>query len=221
VTDGARTWWRWYATVYDRLWADPLGTALACRVAEVVGDDRCRIVVDVGGGTGLLSSHLVSRGHRVLCVDPSPEMLGRAAARTAAPRCVRARAEALPLATGCADVVVATNVVHLHADPGRVLADCLRILRPGGRLLCSWPRGGLADIARAERRLGVRPIAGLGRVVLRLAVHATAVLFRAARRTDDADIVDALRAISRDIRWMELPDEAQTLAILEAPGRMN
>jgi SAM-dependent methyltransferase len=177
------------------------------------------VVVDVGGGTGLLASRLRSDGHRVVCVDRSLHMLRRAAHRQAVPECVQGRAEAMPLASRCADVVVAANVLHLHPNPGDVIAECLRVLRPGGRLICLWPRGhaGVTQIARAERHLGLRSMDVLGRAAIRIAAHAGAVMSRGVRRTSEADIVAALRVASSDIDWIDLPTCVQTLAVLDIP----
>jgi SAM-dependent methyltransferase len=123
------------------------------------------------------------------------------------------------LADACADVVVAMNILHLHPNPGEVIRECLRVLRPGGWLLCSWPLGttGVAGVARAEIHLELGVATALARAVTRIAIHVTAVATGAVHRTDEADIVAALRAASSQIRWTELPAYAQTLAIIELP----
>ena len=40
----------------------------------------------------------------------------------------------------CADFVLAFNVLHEAADPGRMVREMAASLRPGGRLLLSEPR---------------------------------------------------------------------------------
>jgi 2-polyprenyl-6-hydroxyphenyl methylase/3-demethylubiquinone-9 3-methyltransferase len=49
----------------------------------------------------------------------------------------------VPLADGCADVVVAGEVLEHVADDVAVLTECARLLRPGGRLVLD----ALADTA--------------------------------------------------------------------------
>jgi ubiquinone/menaquinone biosynthesis C-methylase UbiE len=42
--------------------------------------------------------------------------------------------EALPLDDGSVDVVVSNGVLNLSSRPSRALAECRRVLRPGGRI---------------------------------------------------------------------------------------
>ena len=48
---------------------------------------------------------------------------------------VRGSVLAVPLADGCADVVVAGEILEHVDDDGAVLAECARLLRPGGTLV--------------------------------------------------------------------------------------
>jgi ubiquinone/menaquinone biosynthesis C-methylase UbiE len=99
------------------------------------GDLRGRRVLDVGCGTGRLAAALAEReACRVWAVDPSPEMLAIARARTGPPTQFRlARAEALPFRPGWFERVVMRLVVHL-VDRPVALAEARRVLGPGGRL---------------------------------------------------------------------------------------
>jgi SAM-dependent methyltransferase len=47
--------------------------------------------------------------------------------------------QALPFAEGSLDVVVSASVLEYVPDPGAVLAECARVLRPGGVLVCTVP----------------------------------------------------------------------------------
>jgi 2-polyprenyl-6-hydroxyphenyl methylase/3-demethylubiquinone-9 3-methyltransferase len=60
---------------------------------------------------------------------------------------VRGSVLAVPLADGCADVVVAGEVLEHVADDGQVIRECARLLRPGGALVIdALPATWLADL---------------------------------------------------------------------------
>jgi SAM-dependent methyltransferase len=46
---------------------------------------------------------------------------------------------ALPLATACADIVFSSQVIEHVRSHGLLLAECFRVLKPGGRLVLSGP----------------------------------------------------------------------------------
>lgn len=91
------------------------------------------VLVDLGCGGGLLGGRLRDRGYRVVGVDPVHTSLRIAAGHGTAP--VRADAYRVPLRDGCADVVVAGELLEHVAEPGRVLSEAGRLLRPGGLLV--------------------------------------------------------------------------------------
>jgi 2-polyprenyl-6-hydroxyphenyl methylase/3-demethylubiquinone-9 3-methyltransferase len=91
------------------------------------------VLVDVGCGGGLLAPGLTDKGYRHVGVDLSRPALEQASAR--AVRAAVGDATALPMADGCADVVVAGELLeHVHDLPGTVAQLC-RVLRPGGLLV--------------------------------------------------------------------------------------
>jgi SAM-dependent methyltransferase len=104
-------------------------------------------IVEVGAGTGRLTLHLIDRGQEVVAVEPvAPfrQILRRKLA--AADHGYRARVthgffDDLPVASGCADLVVACSA--LTPAPGHGggagLAEMERACRPGGRVAIIWP----------------------------------------------------------------------------------
>lgn len=78
---------------------------------------------------------------RVVGVDSSADMLGRALAKPelARVRFVRAAAEALPLRAGAVDLVFTNLAYHHFADGPRALAECARVLAAGARLVLLTP----------------------------------------------------------------------------------
>ena len=93
-------------------------------------------VVDLGAGTGKLSRQLAARGARVVALEPLQAMARTCRATTGLP-VVQARAEALPLAAGSVDLLVAAQAFHWFDAP-RALAEAARVLAPGGALALVW-----------------------------------------------------------------------------------
>jgi SAM-dependent methyltransferase len=95
------------------------------------------VIVDVGCGTGATASALGEVG-RVVGVDFSPLALEACASRGLR-ELLRARAEAIPLASGSVDAVVATDVLEHLDDDLAALTEFRRILKPGGQLVLTVP----------------------------------------------------------------------------------
>jgi ubiquinone/menaquinone biosynthesis C-methylase UbiE len=93
------------------------------------------LVADLGCGPGRDATRFAARGHRVVGVDLSREML-RLAAHRIPHRVVQADLRHLPLANGAFDALWSSAaLLHIPAiDTPTVLADFRRILRPGGHL---------------------------------------------------------------------------------------
>jgi len=92
-------------------------------------------VVDVGCGLGTTVAHL--RGERALDavgVDRDADLLRRAAARHPGVPLVCASGARLPLPDGSAAAVLLECTLSLAVDPAPLLAECRRVLAPGGKL---------------------------------------------------------------------------------------
>jgi malonyl-CoA O-methyltransferase len=107
-------------------------------------------ILDLGSGTGWFTGQLASiPGSQVTGVDIAAGMLRYA--RSANPggiRWIEADAEALPLPDNSVDVVFSNLMIQWCRDPAGVLAECRRVLRPGGRLLVSTLLEGTLDELR-------------------------------------------------------------------------
>jgi SAM-dependent methyltransferase len=124
-------------------WADPeIRWGLTATPDERVGalpEVTGRTVVELGCGVAHLSAQLARRGARVVALDLSGAQL--TAARRAqvehgpAFPLVQADAERLPLADGCADLVVSEHAAAAWCDPEAWVGEAARVLQPGGWLV--------------------------------------------------------------------------------------
>ena len=131
-------WSRFAATAYDPFLALGERRGLRERRRRLLMHAR-GTVLEIGAGTGLNLEHYPSGLDALLLTEPSEPMARRLEARLRRSgrrgRVERAGAEALPVATGSVDTVVATLVLCTVPDPGAALAEIRRVLRPDGRLL--------------------------------------------------------------------------------------
>ena len=163
---------RW-APVYDATFGR-LTTAGRRRAVEAINAMPAGRVLEAGVGTGI-SLPLYDRGHRVVGVDLSTDMLARA--RTRVEREGLDHVEAIhemdagatDFADSSFDIAIAMYVMTVVPDPAAVMAELARVVRPGGRVLVlnhfSRPDGDRGAVARVERAmaphgeaLGWRPI---------------------------------------------------------------
>ncbi len=108
-------------------------------------------VLDLGCGTGHLTTRIAGSGADTIGIDASEEMLRQA--RTVAPDCefVRADARAVPFDRSF-DAVFSNAVLHWIPDQDAVLGSVRDALRPGGRLVAELGgRGNVAAVVEAVR----------------------------------------------------------------------
>src|SRR3954453_17932307 len=120
-----------------------LGPSRAGPIPPAPGPDA--VLVDLACGGGLMAPHVARLGYRHVGVDLGARGLRVAREHGVAP--VRGSVLAVPLADGCADVVLAGEVLEHVEDDEQVIAECARLLRPGGVLvLDAIARTRLADL---------------------------------------------------------------------------
>jgi ubiquinone/menaquinone biosynthesis C-methylase UbiE len=98
------------------------------------------VAIDVCCGPGTFTRPLARRVKRAVGVDLTPAMLEKARSEAAREgianiQFVCADVTALPFADGAADIVSCGYAVHHMQEPSRAVAEMVRLLRPGGRLL--------------------------------------------------------------------------------------
>jgi 2-polyprenyl-6-hydroxyphenyl methylase/3-demethylubiquinone-9 3-methyltransferase len=91
------------------------------------------VMVDVGCGAGVLAPHVAHLGHRHVGLDLVDASLHQAREHGVTP--VGGDAEHLPFSDASVDVVVAGEILEHVRHPDLVVAECIRVLKPGGTLV--------------------------------------------------------------------------------------
>jgi 2-polyprenyl-6-hydroxyphenyl methylase/3-demethylubiquinone-9 3-methyltransferase len=124
----ADEWWRPSGEFAALHW---LAASRAAHIPPAAGP--AAVLVDLACGGGLMAPHVARLGYRHVGVDLGLPGLELARAHGVLP--VRGSVLAVPLADGCADVVLAGEILEHVADDVGVLTECARLLRPGGTLV--------------------------------------------------------------------------------------
>ncbi len=193
--------------------------------AQVGGPD----VLDVGCSQGIASILLAREGHRVIGIDREHEAIRAARERLDQEEAqVRERVEfriaegrAVGFANGSFDAVLLGEVLEHQLDPGKLLEEARRVLRPGGRIVVTTPYGVhpypdhkeplylSALLERVSPKLSIAEIVLLDRyagvVAERTKERAPRVWRRAlgvaeSRLVDQDETVEKLRALVTDLR---------------------
>jgi SAM-dependent methyltransferase len=118
--------------VYDRGRPGYPPEAVDFALAPLRGRPDLR-AVDVGAGTGKLTSALCAAGIPTIAVEPAPGMLKVLRHTVSKAQVLAGTAEDLPLPDATADLVTVGQALHwFRLD--RALPEMARVLRPGGRL---------------------------------------------------------------------------------------
>lgn len=121
---------------------------LSLCAARIGLGEGVRSALDVGSGVGhwgRLLAHVLPADAALVGVDREPQWVEEAGARAAAVGLGErfsyqvGSAEALPFADGKFDLVTCQTLLIHVADPAAVLAEMLRVVRPGGLVVASEP----------------------------------------------------------------------------------
>lgn len=128
-----------FADVYDEWYGDVSNAEATAVFVDRFGESQR--VLELGVGTGRLSTPLARNGHWVVGVDASTLMLERfrGVEEPLVSLAVGADMAVLPFASGSFDtVLVATNTLFNLNEPlsqARCFDECRRVLRLGGRMI--------------------------------------------------------------------------------------
>jgi ubiquinone/menaquinone biosynthesis C-methylase UbiE len=129
------SWSRLKSEIYSLLGRNPKSNRM---VAEIASLEPTHVVLDVGCGPGAAVRAAAGSVARAVGVDRSEPMIAIARRRSegfANAEFVAAGAEELPFPDATFDRVWTIHAFHHWEDRSRGIAECLRVLKPGGRLL--------------------------------------------------------------------------------------
>jgi ArsR family transcriptional regulator len=141
-------------------------SAVEAAVLAAVAGRRFDLMLDLGSGTGRMLELLAPHYRRGIGIDQGREMLTVARAKLAQAGIGHAQVRLgdigdLDPGLARADLIVIHQVLHYFDDPGRLLAQVRRALRPGGELIVVdfAPHGlELLRTEHAHRRLGLSDV---------------------------------------------------------------
>jgi ubiquinone/menaquinone biosynthesis C-methylase UbiE len=202
------------AGYYDATRALPaasMDALTAMLAAELGGRQPC---LEIGVGTGRVALPLRDRGVRLAGLDIAGAMLRRLVANagdSTAPPLVQGDASRLPVAAATFGSVLAVHVLHLIPHWRVAVDEALRVLRPGGALVASFP-GRARSEASADAAPWQEPLRET------LARHGLVRTRHGARDAEEVAGYVAGRATARQLPAVTLTQTRtlrQTLASLE------
>jgi ubiquinone/menaquinone biosynthesis C-methylase UbiE len=122
------------APLYERAIAAPDVT----RLSELLDLPVAGRLLDAGGGTGRVSAQLRPLVDGLVISDASYGMLVQARTKSGL-ALSQAQAEKLPFADGAFERVLVVDALHHFRDQKRAIAELLRVLKAGGKLVIEEP----------------------------------------------------------------------------------
>jgi ubiquinone/menaquinone biosynthesis C-methylase UbiE len=119
---------------YDQRYSLSRLDGIASALHETLTRTPSQSILEVGCGTGRWLSDLAPRCRLAAALDLSVGMLLEVAGKRGRILRVCGSAERVPFSGNVFDLVVCVNVIHHLEDPGALVAEAARLLRPGGAL---------------------------------------------------------------------------------------
>jgi ubiquinone/menaquinone biosynthesis C-methylase UbiE len=137
------------APIYDHV----INFNSATQLAELLMLDGSQTLLDLGGGTGRITTALAPHAARTFIADLSMPMLRQAHSKAIA-HLINTSSNMLPFADNLFDAIVVVDALHHFSHQQQVIAELVRILKPGGRLVIEEPnihQFGVKLVALAEK----------------------------------------------------------------------
>ena len=214
---------QWNAAEYDAKHAFVYEKAKG--LVELLAPKAGERILDLGCGTGVLTTEIAGRGAEILGVDRSEEMIVQA----------RKKFPALPFETLDArelrfeaefDAVFSNAVLHWIPEAEQVIAGVARALKPGGRLVAEF--GGKGNIQRlvagfhgAFSALGMRPPDEVGPWFYPSVAEYAGLLERHGLEVREASLFDRPTVLEEGERGLENWIRVFRQTFLEKMGEEN
>jgi len=214
---------QWNAAEYDKKHAFVYEKAKG--LVELLAPKAGERILDLGCGTGVLTTEIAGRGAEILGVDRSEEMIVQA----------RKKFPALPFETLDArelrfeaefDAVFSNAVLHWIPEAEQVIAGVARALKPGGRLVAEF--GGKGNIQRlvagfhgAFSALGMRPPDEVGPWFYPSVAEYAGLLERHGLEVREASLFDRPTVLEEGERGLENWIRVFRQTFLEKMGEEN
>lgn len=110
---------------------------------DALPGDRFATVLEIGYGKGAFMHELAKHASHVCGSDVhehGAEVRQRLTRQGVIPHLVRSSSDTLPFREGAFDAVVIVSALEQLRDPGRTLREAVRVVLPGGAVVCVAPR---------------------------------------------------------------------------------
>jgi demethylmenaquinone methyltransferase/2-methoxy-6-polyprenyl-1,4-benzoquinol methylase len=118
------------APFYDRL----IGSPNTDNLKTILNLPTNGWILDAGGGTGRVASHLGEGARGVILCDLSHPMLKQSAEKNGVLP-VNSTVDRLPFADNSIDRIIVVDALHHFKQAQRAIRELMRVLKPGGRLV--------------------------------------------------------------------------------------
>lgn len=109
-------------------------------LADLLGSDQNKNVLDLGTGTGFLANMTAKMGYSTIGIDISKEMMNFAVkhAKTVGSDAVFMEGSVLtlPFMDDTVDFIINSRLIWTLVEPDIAIKEWLRILKPGGKMMC-------------------------------------------------------------------------------------
>ena len=134
----SHTYFNDVAGQWDQMRASFFSDAVRDQAIAAARVEPGKLAADIGAGTGFVTEGLVKLGVRVIAVDQSEAMLAEIETKFPGSNAVDVRlahGDVIPVADATVDYVFANMYLHHVEEPPQAIAEMIRVLKPGGRLV--------------------------------------------------------------------------------------